>query len=290
MWIPIGSRFSIEQTTTTLSFRSRITSSSNSSQPARYSSTSTWPTGLSSSALSSAAGSSPGVNAIPPPWPPSVKAGRSTTGNARPSGRSSPMLTIRDSGTCSPVERTVSRKSSRSSARAITSTGAPTSSMPELVEDPLFRKPQREVEGCLAAERRQERVGALAAQDVGDALEVERLQVRAVREAGVGHDRRRVRVDDDRAEALGPQHLERLAPGVVELAGLPDDDRPRADQADRMQVRASHGLSPPRSGAMVGPREGRRARSYPADTGATEDAASGRPARPSDAGSGCEPR
>ncbi len=42
---PIGSMFSIEQTITTLSLRSRISSSSNSPQPITDSSTSTWPIG-----------------------------------------------------------------------------------------------------------------------------------------------------------------------------------------------------------------------------------------------------
>ena len=45
VWTPIGSRFSIEQTITTLSARSRITSSSNSPQPSTDSSSSTWPIG-----------------------------------------------------------------------------------------------------------------------------------------------------------------------------------------------------------------------------------------------------
>ena len=45
VWTPIGSRFSIEQTMITLSRRSRITSSSNSSQPSSDSSSSTWPIG-----------------------------------------------------------------------------------------------------------------------------------------------------------------------------------------------------------------------------------------------------
>ena len=47
VWTPIGSTFSIEQITTTLSFLSRITSSSNSPQPATDSSSSTWLIGLS---------------------------------------------------------------------------------------------------------------------------------------------------------------------------------------------------------------------------------------------------
>ncbi len=46
VWTPIGSRFSMEQTTTKLSARSRITSNSYSFQPSSDSSTSTEPTGL----------------------------------------------------------------------------------------------------------------------------------------------------------------------------------------------------------------------------------------------------
>ena len=45
---PIGSTFSIEQTITTLSALSRITSSSNSPQPITDSSSSTWPIGEAS--------------------------------------------------------------------------------------------------------------------------------------------------------------------------------------------------------------------------------------------------
>ena len=46
VWTPIGSTFSIEQMITTLSLRSRITSSSNSPQPITDSSTRTWLIGL----------------------------------------------------------------------------------------------------------------------------------------------------------------------------------------------------------------------------------------------------
>ena len=106
----------------------------------------------------------------------------------------------------------------------------------ELVEDAVLPELDGEVERGLPAERRQERVGALAAQHRGHSLEVEGLDVRAVGEPGVGHDRRRVRVDDDRAVALLPEHLQRLTARVVELAGLADDDRPGSDDADRLDV------------------------------------------------------
>ena len=96
----------------------------------------------------------------------------------------------------------------------------------ERVEDAVLGQLAGEVERRLAAHRRQQRVRSLTPEHVGDAFEVERLDVRAVGEARVGHDRGRVRVDDDRAEAVLAQHLERLAAGVVELARLADDDRP----------------------------------------------------------------
>ena len=109
---------------------------------------------------------------------------------------------------------------------------------PEVVEDARLGERDREVQRSLPAQRRQQRVRALALEHGGDAFEVERLDVRAVGESGVGHDRRRVRVDDDRAVALLAEHLQRLTARVVELARLADDDRAGADDADRLDVGA----------------------------------------------------
>jgi hypothetical protein len=80
VWTPIGSTFSIEQTITTLSARSRMTSSSNSPQPITDWSISTWPIGEASSPRVTIVRKSSGVRAIPPPRPPSVKAGRTMQG------------------------------------------------------------------------------------------------------------------------------------------------------------------------------------------------------------------
>ena len=60
---------------------------------------------------------------------------------------------------------------------------APISSMPSSARMPALVQLAREVQRGAAAHRRQQRVGALAAQHAGDALEVERLEVRAVGEA-----------------------------------------------------------------------------------------------------------
>ena len=183
---------------------------------------------------------------MPPPWPPSVKAGRRITGKREVLRELVGRRDDRDSGTRRPTDShrlaeelavlgaRGSRRAARRSARSRARRARPSSA-----------SSRGEVERGLAAERRQQRVRALARENVGDALEVERLEVRAVGEARVGHDRRRVRVDDDRPEPLLAQHLERLAPRVVELAGLPDHDRPGADQADRVEVRPLRQASPP---------------------------------------------
>ena len=77
---PIGSRFSIEQTITTLSARSRMTSSSYSFQPRIDSSISTSVVGLAASPAPAIRRSSSSSCAKPEPTPPMVKLGRTTSG------------------------------------------------------------------------------------------------------------------------------------------------------------------------------------------------------------------
>ncbi len=81
VWTPIGSKFSIEQTITTLSFLSRITSSSYSFHPATDFSTRTCETGENSNPLVTISINSSLLKATPPPIPPSVKLGLTTSGN-----------------------------------------------------------------------------------------------------------------------------------------------------------------------------------------------------------------
>ncbi len=80
VWTPIGSRFSIEQTTTNVSAASRMTSSSNSFQPSTDSSTRTSWTGESVRPRFTMPSKSSLLKAIPPPDPPSVNDGRMMTG------------------------------------------------------------------------------------------------------------------------------------------------------------------------------------------------------------------
>ena len=121
---PIGSMFSIEQTMTTLSLRSRMTSSSNSPQPITDSSTSTWPIGLAARPSPTIWRNSASSRAMPPPWPPIVKpgrtiAGRPTLASARSASRIELTAALR--GTRRPAPSIVARNRSRSSARRMAS-------------------------------------------------------------------------------------------------------------------------------------------------------------------------
>ena len=67
----------------------------------------------------------------------------------------------------------------------------------------------------------------------------ERLDVGAVGQVRVGHDGGRVGIDQHHLVAVGPQRLAGLRAGVVELAGLADDDRAGADDQDAVEVVSS---------------------------------------------------
>ncbi len=116
------------------------------------------------------------------------------------------------------------------------------------------RELDREVERGLSAQRGQKRIRTLALEHRGDALQIERLDVGAICEAGVGHDRGRIRVDDDRAVPVFAEHLQRLAARIIELAGLADDDRARADDADALEVspRGHYSLSSSTQRSRIG--------------------------------------
>ncbi|MPM85592.1 hypothetical protein SDC9_132673 [bioreactor metagenome] len=94
----------------------------------------------------------------------------------------------------------------------------------------------RGVQGGLATQSRQQRVGALSGDDLLHVLGSDRFQVGGIRELGIGHDGRRVRIDQNDPVALFPQHPAGLGAGVVEFGGLADDDRSRADHHDRADV------------------------------------------------------
>ena len=105
-----------------------------------------------------------------------------------------------------------------------------------LLQDACFVQGDCRIEGRLATQGRQHRVGALLGDDRLDDLGGDRLDIGGVGELGIGHDRGRVGVDQDDPQALLTQDPAALRAGVVELAGLPDDDRAGPDDQDAVEV------------------------------------------------------
>ena len=132
--------------------------------------------------------------AMPPPTPPSVNEGRITIG--KPSDRASSIASGSERarplcGTSRPISRIASLNSCRSSATLIAWIEAPMSSTLVLLERAGLREIDGQVQRGLPADRRQQRIRALPLDDRRQDLGRERLDVRAIRQIRVGHDRRR---------------------------------------------------------------------------------------------------
>ena len=241
VWTPIGSMFSIEHTTSALSLWSRITSSSNSPQPISDCSSRTWLIGLALRPSETRSWNSASVRATPPPCPPSVKAGRTISGQADVLDRA---RGLRDRGHDRRARDAQAGLDHRL-AKQLAVLGAVDRVVvrsdqldAEALERAVLVERLGEVERRLAAERAEQRVGALALDHGRHRLRRERLDVGRGRELRVGHDRRRVGVHEHDLVALLHQHLARLHAGVVELGGLADHDRAGADQQDAVDVGA----------------------------------------------------
>ena len=103
------------------------------------------------------------------------------------------------------------------------------------LKDPLSSEGDCEVQGGLPAQSGEDAVGPLARDDPFDHLDRERLQVHHVRHAGVGHDRGRVGIEQDGADAFLPQGAAGLRSGIVELRRLADHDRSRPEDEDGLR-------------------------------------------------------
>jgi len=109
---------------------------------------------------------------------------------------------------------------------------------PEPVESPVLEQGERGVERGLPAHGRQHRIGPLLLEDFRDDRGGNRLDIGRIGKLGVGHDRRRVRIDDDDPIPLVLQRLDRLASRIIELRRLADDNWAGADDQDRGDVGA----------------------------------------------------
>src|SRR5918996_5338558 len=113
-----------------------------------------------------------------------------------------------------------------------------------LVEDARLVEFDGEVEGGLASQGGEQRVGALAAQYLGDSFGRQGLDVGCVRDLWVRHYGSRVGVYEDYAITLVAQGVASLGARVVEFCGLPDHYRTRADDQDARDVVAPRHVRP----------------------------------------------
>ncbi len=117
-----------------------------------------------------------------------------------------------------------------------------------LIQDAGFGEFDREIQPGLAADGGEQRVGPFAADDLFEVGRGQRLDVGFVGQIRIRHDGGRIGIDEDDFEAVGAQGLGGLGAGVIELAGLADDDGAGADDQDAMEVVAPrHAISPPAS-------------------------------------------
>ena len=106
----------------------------------------------------------------------------------------------------------------------------------EFLEHALAHQVERGVERRLPAHGRQQRAGPFLLDDALDGAPVDGLDVDRVGRLRVGHDGGRIGVHQNDPIAFFFQGLTRLSSGIVELAGLADDDGPRADDEDAVEV------------------------------------------------------
>ncbi|EKD36979.1 MAG: hypothetical protein ACD_75C01303G0001 [uncultured bacterium] len=94
----------------------------------------------------------------------------------------------------------------------------------------------RGVEGGLATKGRQQGVGTLFFDDFRHEFRSDRLDIGGVGQLRIGHDGGRIGIDQDYFIAFLFQGLHRLGAGIVEFAGLADDDGAGADDEDFFDV------------------------------------------------------
>ena len=100
---------------------------------------------------------------------------------------------------------------------------------PALGQDAFLFQLHGQVQARLAADARQDGVGPLKADDLGNIFQGQGFHVHFVGHAGIGHDGGRVGVAEDDLIAFFFQGQAGLGACIVKLGGLPDDDGAGAD-------------------------------------------------------------
>ncbi len=112
-----------------------------------------------------------------------------------------------------------------------------------MIEDAFLGEIDGKIQRRLASERRQDCIGSFLGDDFLDDISSNRLDVSARGKTRVGHDRCRIGVNENDSIAFFLQRLQRLGAGIVELTGLADDDRSRANEENGIDVGSlGHGI------------------------------------------------
>ena len=115
-----------------------------------------------------------------------------------------------------------------------------------LFQNALLGQLHGEIQTRLSAQPRDDGVGTLEADDLGDVFQRQRLHVDFVRNVRVGHNGSGVRVGEDHLVTLLLEREARLRTRIVELGGLSDDDGPRADDQNLLDIFSPrHFCAPP---------------------------------------------
>ncbi len=108
-----------------------------------------------------------------------------------------------------------------------------------LFQHPVGGQIHGQIQRGLTAERRQQRLRAFCLDHLLDHLPGQRLDVGRIGHVRVGHNRRRIAIDQYDLIAFLTQRLARLGARVIKLAGLTDDDRTAADQQNLLDILTS---------------------------------------------------
>ncbi len=110
-----------------------------------------------------------------------------------------------------------------------------------------------EIETGLASEIGEKGVRFFFCDDLFEVVGVQGLDIGGVRHAGIGHDGGRVGVDQDDFIPQFPERLAGLGAGIIEFAGLADDDRAGSDDEHFADIVAfRHGKIPLTNGWSCG--------------------------------------
>ena len=154
---------------------------------------------------------------------------------------------IAERGTSSPILSIAFLNSSRSSAFLIASSFAPISSHLNRSSTPASASSIARFSAVCPPTVGSSASGRSRSMILRQHRHRHRLDIGAIGQFRIGHDRRRIRIDENQPQPFLAQRLDRLRARVVELARLPDNDRPRANQQNRFQIFTKRQLGNPNS-------------------------------------------